>query len=169
MATGSERLKELKEREQRERAGGGSKQIDKQHQSGKLTARERLDLLFDPGSFCELDMFVRHRCTDFGMQDTFIAGEGVVTGHGTVNGRAVCAYSQDFTSRGGSLGEMHAKKICKVMDLAMKMGVPVVGLNDSGGARIQEGGDALSGYGSIFFRNSCASGVIPQVSALFFR
>lgn len=166
MATGSERLKELKERELKERAAGGPKQIEKQHQAGKLTARERLDCLFDPGSFCELDMFVRHRCTDFGMQDTTIACEGVVTGYGTVNGRAVCAYSQDFTSRGGTLGEMHAKKICKVMDLAMKMGVPVVGLNDSGGARIQEGVDALSGYGSIFFRNSCASGVIPQISAI---
>jgi acetyl-CoA carboxylase carboxyltransferase component len=111
-------------------------------------------------------MFIRHRCSDFDMQKTFIAGEGVVTGYGTVNGRPVCAYSQDFTSRGGSLGEMHAKKICKVMDLAMRMGVPCVGLNDSGGARIQEGVDALSGYGSIFFRNSCASGVIPQISVI---
>ncbi|HEY49660.1 MAG TPA: methylmalonyl-CoA carboxyltransferase [Dehalococcoidia bacterium] len=166
MATVFDRLQELKEREEKEKAQGGPKSVEKQHQAGKLTARERLDLLFDPGSFCELDMFIRHRCSDFDMQDAFIAGEGVVTGHGTVNGRPVCAYSQDFTSRGGTLGEMHAKKICKVMDLAMKMGVPVVGFNDSGGARIQEGVDALSGYGSIFFRNSCASGVIPQISAI---
>jgi len=166
MATVFDRLKELREREEKERASGGPKQIEKQHQAGKLTARERLNLLFDPGSFCELDMFVRHRCTDFDMQKTFIAAEGVVTGYGTVNGRPVCAYSQDFTSRGGTLGEMHAKKICKVMDLAVRMGAPVIGLNDSGGARIQEGVDALSGYGSIFFRNSCASGVIPQLSAI---
>jgi len=166
MATVFDRLQELKSREDKERAGGGPKQIEKQHQAGKLTARERLDLLFDAGSFCELDMFVRHRCTEFGMEDVDIAAEGVVTGYGTVNGRSVCAYSQDFTSRGGSLGEMHAKKICKVMDLAMKMGVPLVGMNDSGGARIQEGIDALSGYGSIFFRNSMASGTIPQISAI---
>ena len=166
MATVFDRLKELKSRQDKERAAGGPQAIDKQHQSGKLTARERLDLLFDPGSFTELDMFVRHRCSDFDMQKTYIAGEGVVTGYGTVNGRPVCAYSQDFTTRGGSLGEMHAKKITKVMDLAMKLGVPVIGLNDSGGARIQEGIDALAGYGSIFFRNSCASGVIPQISAI---
>jgi len=166
MATVFDRLKELREREEKERALGGPKRIEKQHQAGKLTARERLDLLFDPGSFCELDMFVRHRCTDFDMQEAFIAAEGVVTGYGTVNGRPVCAYSQDFTSRGGTLGEMHAKKICKVMDLAVRMGTPVIGFNDSGGARIQEGVDALSGYGSIFFRNSCASGVIPQLSAI---
>jgi acetyl-CoA carboxylase carboxyltransferase component len=166
MATVFDRLQELKSREDKERAGGGPKQIEKQHQAGKLTARERLDLLFDAGSFCELDMFVHHRCTEFGMEDVDIAAEGVVTGYGTVNGRSVCAYSQDFTSRGGSLGEMHAKKICKVMDLALKMGVPLVGMNDSGGARIQEGIDALSGYGSIFFRNSMASGTIPQISAI---
>lgn len=166
MATVFDRLKELEDRIRKEQALGGPKQIEKQHQSGKLTARERLDRLFDPGSFCELDMFVRHRCTDFEMSDAFIAAEGVVTGHGTVNGRTVCAYSQDFTSRGGSLGEMHARKIWKVMDLALRLGVPVVGLNDSGGARIQEGVDALSGYGGIFFRNACASGVIPQISAI---
>ena len=128
MATVFDRLKELKSRQDKERAAGGPQAIDKQHQSGKLTARERLDLLFDPGSFTELDMFVRHRCSDFDMQKTYIAGEGVVTGYGTVNGRPVCAYSQDFTTRGGSLGEMHAKKITKVMDLAMKLGVPVIGL-----------------------------------------
>ncbi|MBE0480208.1 MAG: methylmalonyl-CoA carboxyltransferase [Dehalococcoidia bacterium] len=166
MATVFDRIKDLRERQEKEKALGGPKTIEKQHQAGKLTARERLDLLFDPGSFNELDMFVRHRCADFEMQKTFIAGEGVVTGYGTVNGRPVCAFSQDFTSRGGTLGEMHARKICKVMDLSMRMGVPVIGLNDSGGARIQEGVDALSGYGSIFFRNSCASGVIPQISAI---
>ncbi|MEE8470219.1 MAG: carboxyl transferase domain-containing protein [Dehalococcoidia bacterium] len=166
MATIFDRLQELRERIAKEKALGGPKQIEKQHQAGKLTARERLDLLFDPGSFCELDMFTRHRCSDFDMSETFIAGEGVVTGYGTVNGRPVCAYSQDFTSRGGSLGEMHAKKIWKVMDLALRLGVPLVGFNDSGGARIQEGVDALSGYGGIFFRNACASGVIPQISAI---
>jgi len=166
MATVFDRLQELKEKSQKERALGGSKQVDKQHQAGKLTARERLDILFDPGSFSELDMFVRHRCNDFDMGQTSIPCEGVVTGYGTVNGRPVCAFSQDFTARAGTLGEMHAKKIVKVMDLALKLGVPVVGLNDSGGARIQEGVDALAGYGSIFFRNACASGVVPQISAI---
>jgi len=166
MATVFDRLQELKERTEKARAQGGTKQVEKQHQSGKLTARERLDRLFDPGSFHELDMFISHRCTHFDMPETSIPAEGVVTGYGTVNGRQVCAYSQDFTSRGGTLGEMHAKKICKVMDLAVRNGIPVVGINDSGGARVQEGVDALSGYGSIFFRNSCASGVIPQISAI---
>ena len=166
MATVFDRLQELREKAEKERALGGTKQIEKQHQAGKLTARERLDLLFDPGSFCELDMFVRHRCTDFDMPQTHIPGEGVITGYGTVNGRPVCAYAQDFTARAGTLGEMHAKKISKVMDLALRLGVPCIGFNDSGGARIQEGVDALSGYGSIFFRNACASGVIPQISAI---
>ncbi|MEE8373275.1 MAG: carboxyl transferase domain-containing protein [Dehalococcoidia bacterium] len=166
MATVFDRLKELREKVEKERLLGGPKQVEKQHQSGKLTARERVDLLFDAGSFCELDMFVRHRCTDFEMGDASIPCEGVVTGYGTVNGRPVCAYSQDFTSRAGSLGEMHAKKIWKVMDLAARLGVPMVGLNDSGGARIQEGIDALAGYGGIFFRNACSSGVIPQISAI---
>ncbi len=166
MSTVSDKIRDLKARQEKERAAGGAQAIEKQHQAGKLTARERLDLLFDPGSFCELDMFVRHRCADFDMPKTYIPGEGVVTGYGTVNGRYVCAFAQDFTARGGSLGEMHAKKISKVMDLAMRLGVPMIGLNDSGGARIQEGIDALAGYGSIFFRNSCASGVIPQISAI---
>src|SRR4030042_1755013 len=166
MATVFDKLQNLKERQEKEKAAGGTQAIEKQHQTGKLTARERLDLLFDPGSFCELDTFVRHRCTDFDMQKTFIASEGVGTGCGTVNGRYVCAFAQDFTARGGSLGEMHAKKIAKAMDLALRLGVPMIGLNDSGGARIQEGVDALAGYGSIFFRNSCASGVIPQISAI---
>src|SRR4030042_1655736 len=125
-----------------------------------------LYLFFDPGSFHELDLFVQHRATLFGMDKVVVPAEGVITGYGTVNGRPVCAFSQDFTSMGGTLGEMHAKKICKVMDLAMKCGVPIVGFNDSGGARIQEGVDALSGYGQIFFRNSAASGYIPQISAI---
>ncbi|MDO8491831.1 MAG: carboxyl transferase domain-containing protein [Dehalococcoidia bacterium] len=166
MSTNQAKIDELRRREARERALGGAKAVQKQHESGKLTARERLDLLFDPGTFQELDVFAHHRATAFGMQDTFVPGEGVVTGHGLVNGRPVCAYSQDFTSMGGSLGEMHAKKIIKVMELAMRTGNPIVGLNDSGGARIQEGVDALSGYGSIFFRNACSSGVIPQISAI---
>ncbi|MDP2719082.1 MAG: carboxyl transferase domain-containing protein [Dehalococcoidia bacterium] len=162
----SDSFKDLKAREQRELEQGGPQAIQKQHQSGKLTARERLERLFDQGSFCETDMFVRHRCTDFNMAQTYVAGEGVVTGYGTVNGRRVCAFSQDFTALGGTLGEMHSKKICKIMDLALKTGVPLVGLNDSGGARIQEGVDALSGYGNIFYRNSCLSGVVPQISAI---
>jgi len=166
MGTTTHKLKELKEREEKEFAMGGEKQLQKQRDKGKLTARERLDLLFDPGSFRELDMFVRHRCIDFDMPRTFVAGEGVVTGHGAVDGRLVYAYSQDFTSMAGTLGEMHAKKICKVMDLALKTGSPIVGFNDSGGARIQEGVDSLSGYVDIFYRNSCASGVIPQISAI---
>jgi acetyl-CoA carboxylase carboxyltransferase component len=166
MGTGADRLKELRDKERKIKALGGPERVEKQHKSGKLTARERLDLLFDPGSFHELDLFVKHRATLFGMDKVVVPAEGVVTGHGTVNGRHVCAFSQDFTSMGGTLGEMHAKKICKVMDLAMKLGVPIVGFNDSGGARIQEGVDALSGYGQIFFRNSAASGVIPQLSAI---
>ena len=161
-----ERFQELEERRARELALGGPERVRRQHESGKLTARERLGLLFDEGTFEELDMFVRHRCTNFGLQQTFIAGEGVVTGYGKVNGRPVCAFAQDFTSLGGSLGEMHAKKICKVVDLALRLGIPMIGLNDSGGARIQEGVDALSGYGQIFYRNSIASGVIPQISAI---
>lgn len=147
-------------------AAGGEKRIAKQHEAGKLTARERLTLLFDESSFVELDAFVRHRCVNFGMEQTEAAAEGVVTGYGKVNGRLVYAYAQDFTVIGGSLGEMHAGKICKVMDLAGKMGAPIVGFNDSGGARIQEGVDALSGYGKIFYRNSRMSGVIPQISVI---
>jgi acetyl-CoA carboxylase carboxyltransferase component len=166
MGTDADRLKELINRERKLRALGGLERVEKQHKSGKLTARERLELLFDPDSFHELDLFVQHRATLFGMDKVVVPAEGVVTGYGTVDGRPICAFSQDFTSMGGTLGEMHAKKICKVMDLAMKCGVPIVGFNDSGGARIQEGVDALSGYGQIFFRNSAASGVIPQISAI---
>lgn len=147
-------------------AGGGEKRTEKQHEQGKLTARERLLLLFDEGSFIETGMFVKHRCTDFGMEKVEAPAEGVVTGYGTVDGRLVFAYAQDFTVLGGSLGEMHAKKIVDVMDMALKMGAPLIGLNDSGGARIQEGVDALSGYGKIFFRNTISSGVIPQISVI---
>ncbi len=161
-----DRIKDLKEREKKILKMGGEKAIAKEREKGKLTARERLDLLFDSGTFREIDMFVSHRCTNFGMENIEIPSDGVVTGHGMVEGRPVFAFSQDFTSRGGSLGEMHAKKICKVMDLAMKAGVPFVGINDSGGARIQEGVDALSGFGQIFYRNALASGVIPQISAI---
>ena len=161
-----DKIKDLKERETKILEMGGQKAVAKQHEKGKLTARKRLDLLFDPGTFREIDMFVTHRCVNFGMPEVDIPSDGVITGHGLVDGRPVFAFSQDFTARAGSLGEMHAKKICKVMDLALKAGVPFVGFNDSGGARIQEGVDALSGYGQIFYRNSLASGVIPQISAI---
>jgi propionyl-CoA carboxylase beta chain len=146
--------------------GGGQRRIDAQHARGKLTARERLDILLDPGSFEELDMFVEHRSTDFGMENQRVPGDGVVTGSGTVNGRLVFVYSQDFTVFGGSLSEAHAEKICKVMDQAMKVGAPVIGLNDSGGARIQEGVASLGGYAEVFQRNVLASGVVPQLSVI---
>jgi propionyl-CoA carboxylase beta chain len=146
--------------------GGGPERIAQQHKKGKLTARERLDLLLDEGSFIELDRFVTHRCTDFGMQEQLILGDGVVTGHGLIEGRPVYVYSQDFTVFGGSLSETQAEKICKIMDQALKVGVPVIGLNDSGGARIQEGVSSLGGYAEIFWRNTRASGVIPQISAI---
>jgi len=161
-----DKIKDLKERKNKILQMGGEKEIAKQREKGKLTARERLNLLFDKGSFREIDMFVTHRCVNFNMNTVDIPSDGVVTGHGHVDGRPVFAFAQDFTARAGSLGEMHAKKICKVMDLALKAGVPFVGINDSGGARIQEGVDALSGYGQIFYRNSLASGVIPQISAI---
>ena len=147
-------------------AGGGEKAIAKQHEKGKLTARERIEHVLDPGSFVELDELVEHRCTNFGMDKATFLGDGVVTGYGTVEGRIVYVYSQDFTVVGGSLGEMHAKKICKVQDLAILNGAPCIGINDSGGARIQEAVDALSGYGNIFFRNVKASGVVPQISII---
>jgi len=161
-----DKIKELKAREAKVKQMGGEKAVAKHKEKGKLTARERLDELFDAGTFREIDAFVTHRCVNFGMEDVEITSDGVITGHGLVDGRPVFAYAQDFTSRAGSLGEMHSKKICKVMDLALKAGTPFVGLNDSGGARIQEGVDALSGYGQIFYRNSVASGVIPQISAI---
>ena len=161
-----DKIKELRDREAKILKMGGDKAVSAQREKGKLTARDRLNLLFDPGTFRELDMFVTHRCVNFGMEGVEIPSDGVVTGHGMVDGRPVFAFAQDFTSRAGSLGEMHAKKICKAMDLALKAGAPFVGMNDSGGARIQEGVDALSGYGDIFFRNSLGSGVIPQISAI---
>jgi propionyl-CoA carboxylase beta chain len=161
-----DRLKELAERDQRAERGGGEERISKQHAAGKLTARERLELLLDPGSFIELDKFVVHRCTDFEMQEQKILGDGVVTGYGTIGGRTVYVFSQDFTVFGGSLSGGHASKICKVMDLALKTGAPVIGLNDSGGARIQEGVESLGGYAEIFWRNVQASGVIPQLSLI---
>ena len=157
------RLEEMRERA---RLGGGQRRIDAQHARGKLTARERIDIFLDPGSFEEYDMFVEHRSTDFGMQDQRVPGDGVVTGHGLVNGRLVFVFSQDFTVFGGSLSEAHAEKICKVMDQAMKVGAPVIGLNDSGGARIQEGVASLGGYAEVFQRNVLASGVVPQISCV---
>ncbi len=160
------KIEELRNRREKITLGGGQKRVEKQHSSGKLTARERMNLLFDEGTFVELDAFVKHRCVNFGMENVDSPGEGVVTGYGMVDERLVYAYAQDFTVIGGSLGEMHAAKICKVLDNALKMGAPVVGMNDSGGARIQEGVDALSGYGKIFYKNTIASGVIPQISAI---
>ena len=146
--------------------GGGQKRIDAQHAKGKLTARERLEIFLDEGSFEEWDMFVSHRCRDFGMEEQTIPGDGVVTGHGTVNGRLVFVFSQDFTVFGGSLSETHAEKICKILDQAMKVGAPVIGINDSGGARIQEGVASLGGYAEVFQRNVSASGVVPQISMI---
>ncbi len=166
MSVVQDKIKDLAQLEAQMRAMGGSGAVAKHKKNGRLTARERLDTLFDKGTFREIDMFVRHRCVNFGMESVEIPSDGVITGHGLIDGRPVFAFAQDFTSRAGSLGEMHAKKICKVMDLALKAGVPFVGLNDSGGARIQEGVDALSGYGQIFYRNSLASGTIPQISAI---
>lgn len=146
--------------------GGGQKRIDAQHAQGKLTARERMDILFDAGSFVEMDVFVSHRCNNFDMADKHAPGDGVVTGYGTIDGRLVFGYAQDFTVLGGSLGEYHAEKIVKVQEMALKMGAPIVGLNDSGGARIQEGVAALSGFGKIFYNNTISSGVIPQISVI---
>jgi len=159
-------IKSLKEKEAQLKELGGQQAVQKQHERGKLTARERLNVLFDAGTFKELDLFVTHRCVNFDMQKTKIPADGVIIGYGLVDGRTVFAFSQDFTARAGTLGEMQSKKICKVMDLALKAGAPIVGMDDSGGARIQEGIDALSGYGEIFFRNSAASGVIPQITAI---
>ncbi|MHA1569112.1 MAG: acyl-CoA carboxylase subunit beta, partial [Alphaproteobacteria bacterium] len=159
-------LRQLEEKRAAARAGGGEKRVAAQHGRGKLTARERLDLLLDEGSFEEYDMFVEHRCADFGMDEKKIPGDGVVTGQGTINGRLVFVFSQDFTVFGGSLSYMHAEKISKIMDFAMKVGAPVIGINDSGGARIQEGIDSLAGYAEVFLRNVDASGVIPQLSLI---
>ena len=159
-------LEQLEDRRSQARLGGGQSRIDAQHARGKLTARERIDLLLDEGSFEEFDMFVTHRCTDFGMESQKPAGDGVVTGWGTINGRLVYLFSQDFTVFGGSLSETHAQKICKIQDMAIQNGAPVIGINDSGGARIQEGVASLAGYAEVFQRNIEASGVIPQISVI---
>jgi acetyl-CoA carboxylase carboxyltransferase component len=160
------KIQQLRKLKEQAKLGGGLERIERQHAQGKLTARERLELLLDENSFTELDMFVTHRIYDFGMQERKILGDGVVTGYGTIDGRLVFVFSQDFTVFGGSLSMAHAEKICKIMDLAMKNGAPVIGLNDSGGARIQEGVASLGGYADIFLRNVLASGVIPQISAI---
>ena len=167
MSIQTENIQKLVERREKARLGGGAKRIEAQHSKGKLTARERLALLLDPGSFEEYDMFVQHRCTNFGMDKEHFDGDGVVTGCGTIDGRLVYVFAQDFTVSGGSLSKTMSEKICKVMDMAVRNGAPVIGLNDSGGARIQEGIDALAGYGEIFERNILASGVIPQISGIF--
>ena len=167
MSNQLEKVKELIQLREKARLGGGEKRIESQHQKGKYTARERLAMLLDEGSFEEFDMFVEHRCHNFGMEKTKFLGDGVVTGYGTIEGRLVYVFAQDFTVSGGSLSEMMAQKICKVMDQAMKMGAPVIGINDSGGARIQEGINALAGYAEIFQRNILASGVVPQISGIF--
>jgi len=164
--TTRQRIEELRTRRAEAQLGGGKQRVDSQHKKGKLTARERIDLLLDSDTFSELDMFVTHRTTDFGLADQIFPGDGVVTGYGRVDGRLVYVFSQDFTVFGGSLSEAHAGKICKIMDLAMKSGAPVIGLNDSGGARIQEGVVSLGAYADIFLRNTMASGVIPQISAI---
>ena len=162
----NQKLKQLEEKIKQAELGGGEKRIEAQHKKGKLTARERFHFLLDEDSFEEIGMMVTHRSTDFGMENEKYSGDGVVTGYGTINGRLVYVYSQDFTVFGGSLSETHAEKICRIMDLAMQNGAPVIGLNDSGGARIQEGVVSLGGYADIFYRNTLASGVIPQISAI---
>mgnify|MGYP000358620332 CR=1 FL=1 len=167
MSNQLEKVKELIELRAQARLGGGEKAIEKQHAKGKYTARERIAMLLDEGSFEEMDMFVKHRCTNFGMDKKHYLGDGVVTGYGTIEGRLVYVFAQDFTVSAGSLSETMSLKICKVMDMAMKMGAPCIGLNDSGGARIQEGINALAGYAEIFQRNILASGVIPQISGIF--
>ena len=161
-----EKIEILEQKEEETAQGGGKARIKKQHDAGKLTAMERIELLVDKNTFVELDKFVVHRCNDFGMADKKIPGDGVVTGYGKVEGRQVFVYAQDFTVFGGSLGMEHGRKICKVMDLAMKVGAPIIGLSDSGGARIQEGVESLAGYAEIFCRNVLASGVVPQISAI---
>ena len=167
MSTNQDKIQKLIDLRTQAKLGGGQKRIDSQHEKGKMTARERLEVLLDEGSFEEFDMFVTHRCTNFGMEKTKFLGDGVVTGHGTIDGRIVYVFSQDFTVFGGSLSETFAQKICKVMDMAMKAGAPIIGINDSGGARIQEGVTSLAGYAEIFQRNILASGVVPQISAIF--
>jgi len=167
MSTNQDKVAELSRLREKAKLGGGQKRVDSQHAKDKLTARERIEMLLDEGSFEEMDMFVEHRCTNFGMEKESYYGDGVVTGYGTVDGRLVYVFAQDFTVFGGSLSETFATKICKIMDMAMRNGAPIIGLNDSGGARIQEGVNALAGYAEIFERNILASGVIPQISAVF--
>jgi propionyl-CoA carboxylase beta chain len=162
-------IKKLDKKRESARLGGGLKRIEAQHQKGKLTARERLEILLDPDSFEEWDMFVEHRCHDFEMKKNKIAGDGVITGYGTIQGRTVFVFSQDFTVFGGSLSEAHAEKIVKIMDKAVQVGAPIIGLNDSGGARIQEGVASLAGYASVFQRKVLASGVVPQISVRVIR
>lgn len=164
--TNQDKIKQLLAKREEAMLGGGVKRIEAQHKKGKLTARERIDLLLDQNSFEEFDMFVTHRCTNFGLEKQLFMGDGVVTGMGTVDGRLVYVFSQDFTVFGGSLSETFANKICKVMDMAMKVGAPLIGINDSGGARIQEGVNSLAGYGEIFWRNTLSSGIIPQISVI---
>jgi propionyl-CoA carboxylase beta chain len=166
MASSDDKLKELRERRQTAMLGGGEERIKKIHDSGRLTARERINLLFDPGTFQEMGVFVAHRCHDFGMEKNKIPGDGVVAGHGSINGRLTYAFAQDFTVFGGTLSEANAGKICRLMDQAVQNGAPVIGLNDSGGARIQEGVASLGGYAEIFWRNTMSSGVVPQISAI---
>jgi acetyl-CoA carboxylase carboxyltransferase component len=166
LETTKEKNEELRRRDEQASLGGGQKRIDAQHAKGKMTARERIEALLDKGSFEEFDRFVVHRCNDFGMEKSKIPGDGVVTGHGTVNGRPLFVFSQDFTVFGGSLSGPFGEKVCKVMDLAVKAGAPIIGLNDSGGARIQEGVVSLGSYGEIFRRNVLSSGVVPQISAI---
>jgi len=160
------KIAELRTKKEKAKLGGGEKRIDAQHNKGKFTARERIALLLDPDSFEEFDIFKTHRCHDFGMEQNKPMGDGVVTGYGSINNRLVYVYAQDFTVIGGSLSKTHSEKICKIMDLAMKNGAPLIGLNDSGGARVQEGVDALAGYADIFLKNVMASGVVPQISAI---
>jgi len=167
MSTQEQKIKELIDLREKAKLGGGPKRIEAQHKKGKYTARERIDMLLDEGSFEEFDMFVSHRCIDFGLDKESYLSDGVVTGYGTIDGRLVYVFSQDFTVFGGSLSEMFAAKICKIMDMAMKVGAPVIGINDSGGARIQEGVKSLGGYADNFQPNILASGVIPQISAIF--
>src|ERR671927_180796 len=165
-STTREKIEHLRELRDQARLGGGERRIEAQHAKGKLTARERLDLLLDPGTFVEIDQFVTHRATGFGLENEHYYGDGVVTGYGRIDGRLVYVFSQDFTVFGGSLSEAHGEKICKVMDLALRNGAPVIGLNDSGGARIQEGVVSLGAYAEIFLQNTLASGVVPQISAI---
>jgi len=161
-----EKLQQMLEKTKVIKAAGGEKRVAKQHESGKLTARERINLLLDQDSFVEMDRFVEHRCVNFGQEKKYLPGDGVVTGYGTINGRLVFVFAQDFTVEGGSLGEMHSNKIVKVQQMALKMGAPIIGMNDSGGARIQEATDALAGFGRMFMQNTKSSGVIPQISAI---